>query len=58
MAYKESSKLKKVQKKGYIIAGEFKRLTKYFSVQNGEEFCIVYNRTSIELNAALWAPHF
>ena len=58
VAYKEFIKLAKVRRRVHVRMGEFKNLTHYLSVPNGEDIRMVYNGTSRGLNSSLWAPHF
>ncbi len=53
------SKLTKVRQKGYIIPGEVKSLTSYFTVPKGDgDVRMVYDATKSGLNGQLWAPWF
>ena len=55
---KEAKNLTKVRRRGYIMTGEVKSLTNYFSVSKGEDIQMVYNGTSSGLDAASRVPHF
>ena len=48
----------KVRRRVHVRMGEFKNLTHYLSVPNGEDIRMVYNGTSRGLNSSLWEPHF
>ena len=53
------AKLKKVRKRRYIVKGQVKNTTTYFSVPKGEDdIRVVYDATSSGLNDTLWAPSF
>ena len=58
VAAKESRKLSKVRRRGYVRMGEVNILTHYFSVTKGEDISMVYKGTYIGLNTSLWDPHF
>ena len=53
------AKLKKVRERRYIVKGQVKNTTTYFSVPKGEDdIRVVYDATSSGLNDTLWAPSF
>lgn len=52
-------KLTKVQKRGYIEAGDVRSLTKFFDVPKGDrDIRMVYDGTISGLNDVLWSPRF
>jgi hypothetical protein len=52
-------KLKLVRDKGYLVPGEVKSLTSFFTVPKGDgDVRMVYDGTKSGLNAQLWAPWF
>jgi hypothetical protein len=54
-----TSKLRKVREKGYIISGEVRSLTSFFSVPKGDgDVRMVYDASKSGLNSKLWAPWF
>ena len=57
MSEKESLKLAKFRKRGYIRVGYVKSLTHYFSVSKGEDTRMLYSETYSSINASLWDNH-
>ena len=55
---KESGKLAKVRRRGYVIVGEVKILTHYLMETKEEDISMVYNGTYTGLNNSLWDPYF
>ena len=53
MAAKDSRKLSKVGRRGYVRVGEVNILTQYFSVTKGEDIRMVYKGAYIGLNTSL-----
>jgi hypothetical protein len=53
------AKLSKVRNKGYLIPGEVRSLTSFFTVPKGDgDVRMVYDATKSGLNAQIWAPWF
>ena len=53
MAARESGKLVKARRRGYVRVGEVKSLNQHFSVPKGDDIRMVYNGTSSGLNNSL-----
>ena len=55
---KECVKLTKVRRRGYVMMGEVKSLTHYFSLPKRKDIRMLYNRTLSGINSSLSTPHF
>lgn len=54
-----TSKLSKVREKNYLVPGEVRSLTSFFTVPKGDgDVRMVYDATKSGLNAQIWAPWF
>ena len=58
VASKNSGKLSKVRRRGYVRVEGVNSLTRYFLVIKGEYIRIVCIETYISLNTSLWGTHF
>ena len=57
VASKESLKLTKIRKRGYVRVEGVKSFNSFLYVPKVEDIRILYNGTYISLNTSLWYPH-